>query len=164
MPTVQVTLLDAKRQEIARHQCSGSRKRLPGMDGYYSLFAAMPDSPPAFVRFQFQETGFRAFDETVPWRQAKSGEVTLRLAADRPVELLVVDKSTGKPIAGAETWTGKRKASQVTDAEGRVSLPDLNPMTGVCSVVAPGYTSRQVNLKWPRGGLHRVDLNRNRNP
>tara|TARA_R110002072_G_C7978996_1_gene536051 strand:- start:40389 stop:43952 length:3564 start_codon:yes stop_codon:yes gene_type:complete len=156
LPVVDVTLLDAKRQIISEHQCSGSRQSYPGAAGYYALYAK--GSAPAFVKLSVRHSHFKETITTAPWQRVVTGNVVAKLLSAQPASLLVVDRLTRKPIEGAQVWLAQDRAEPTTGAAGKVSLPDLSPMTDRLYVVAKGYEAATVNLKWPRGATQRVEL------
>ncbi|MBI1310892.1 hypothetical protein GC176_06250 [bacterium] len=158
LPVVEVELLDAGQKAIALHRCSGSRDASSFNSACYRLFANAPPTEPAFARFRVVEPGFSAAETTLPWQRLQTGQPTIPLMADQPVELALVDAKTRQPIEGATIWRGKDRETPVSDREGRISLPEFSPVIDRCYAVAPGFVATTVDLKWPRRGVQRVEL------
>lgn len=73
--------------------------------------------------------------------EAGASDVRLRLAAPRPVDVLVVD-TEGRPVAGARVRLGEGEdvTRAVTDAGGRARLPDVVPEVPYVLRVTPPST------------------------
>lgn len=156
LPVVEVALLNAKRQLISTHQCSGSRQSYPGVAGFYALYMKGP--APAFVKLSVRQPHFKEVDTVAPWDRVVTGNVVVKLLSAQPASLLVVDKRTQKPVEDAQIWSGSEMSETTTNGDGKVSLPDVSTMTDRLYVVAKGYEAATVNLKWPRGAMQRVEL------
>lgn len=158
LPEVGVTLLDSGGKTISSHRCSGSREAYPGLPSFYALYTKPPVQKPAAVRFNIRLPGFVDPNRVIPWKEVEKRVVRIQLKADKPVELVVVDKRTKKPIPGAEVWSRNAKTEPLTDESGRVTVPDVSPMVNSVWVAAKGYIARSVRLKWPRSGIQKAEL------
>ncbi len=158
LPTIEVELLDAQKQTIARHRCSGSRGPDTFSSTKYALYAPSPQIDPAFAKFSVREPGFADDAGVFPWKRALTGRLTVPLKADVPLQLTVVDAQTRQPIEGASVWDAVTRQEPATDGEGRVALPDFSPLSSRCYVAAAGFEAKTVNLKFPRAGVQRVEL------
>lgn len=158
LPVIDIALLDKKQAIISEYQCSGSRQAYPGIPGYYALYAPMPEPAPAFIKLMVRQPHFQEVDTVASWSRALAGNVSAKLLSDKPASLLVVDKVSRQPVEGAQIWSTKSMAEPTTDAAGKVTLPEVSPMSDRLYVVAKGYEAATVNLKWPRGAMQRVEL------
>ncbi len=158
LPVIEIELLDADREVISQHRCSGSRGPDSFNSSLYRLYADSPQTEPSLVRLSVREPGFSVDETLVSWKRLQAGNFKLSLAADRAVELSIVDAKTRKPLQGVTIWRGKERESSTTNAEGRIALPRFSPLTDRCYAVARGYVATTVNLNWPRRGPQRVEL------
>jgi hypothetical protein len=159
LPTVVVDLFAADGQIMSTHKVNGAQESWPGgAAGYYSVYAPAPGQQPVAANFSVRSEGYAVDSRKFSWDRIQSGDVVLQLRANRPVELQVIDANTKQPIAGAEIWDGRVRCDPVTDAQGRVSLPDFSPVAWQCTVRADGYAATVRSLSWPRQGVHQVAL------
>lgn len=158
LPVVDVEFLDADRKLLTMHQCSGSRKAYPGISGYYALYAPIPDPVPDYVRISVRQRHFQQTQTIGSWERVQRGNMVARLLSDPPASLLVIDKLTRQPVPEAQIWSGQTMAEAATGPDGKVTLPDVTPMSDRLYVVGPGYEATSVSLKWPRGAMQRVEL------
>jgi len=159
LPPIRVEFLDRQQQVQAVHYTSGGRpgSRVGGSGAYYPLYAPLPSPQPTFVRYVVEGDGYAPTPQTVPWQQARSKETRLRMLSDRPLELVVVDGKSGEPLKNAEVWMKDKRLATDSDASGKITLPDLDPIDHQCWIVARGYAVERVALKWPRTA-QRVEL------
>lgn len=159
MPTVTVELVDKQQNIFANYRVDTLRKEYSEAGKVYEVYGEDLTQTPDSAVFRIQANGFRPVTKTVKWANVKKGNVKLDLAADRPVDLLIVDAKTNRPIEGAEIWNKSGESTGVfTDKSGRATVADIPPGTNQCWAVAKGYAASSVKLKWPRSGIASLAL------
>lgn len=160
-PTFDITLLDSGQSPLAQHRCGGFRLGLDGVArGEFSLFAPLPETPPAFVRIAARPMGIKPVDETIPWSTMLRRQHVVDLEAASPVRLRVVDGYSGRPIVGAQAFVeGMGLTDAVADESGNLVVEGVPPMQWRMFAVAEGYGAGVVYLKLPYGKVATVKMN-----
>lgn len=127
----------------------GGVERTGETDAYGSLKLEIPAGKK--VKVALSKAGFKAItvEKEIKERQATVGG-TLQPDAGSLIEVTVKDKSTGKPIQGADIKAGG--SSGKSDKNGSVSFPVIPGETVNLSASAKGYQTRSDKGKAPPTG------------